>query len=138
MDKTHQKLESGTVTFCYPVPRTLQTLTIKGLHKNLNTLQLAPPPVHLVENEREQLQQLVNRHSTPQQIALRASIILLADEGLNHRQIARELGISRDMARLWRNRWLELEQKQSSVVERLADAPRPGRPATFIIPPILE
>jgi hypothetical protein len=38
MDKTHQKLESGTVTFCYPVPRTLQTLTIKGLHKNLNTL----------------------------------------------------------------------------------------------------
>jgi putative transposase len=113
-------------------------LTIKGLHKNLNTLQLAPPPVHLVENEREQLQQLVNRHSTPQQIALRASIILLADEGLNHRQIARELGISRDMARLWRNRWLELEQKQSSVVERLADAPRPGGPATFIILPNLD
>jgi hypothetical protein len=40
MDTTHQKLESGAVTFCYPVPRTLQTLTIKGLHKNLNTLVL--------------------------------------------------------------------------------------------------
>jgi putative transposase len=31
--------------------------------------------------ERQQLQQIVNRHSTPQQIALRAQIILLADQG---------------------------------------------------------
>jgi len=38
MDKTYQKLESRAVTFCYPIPRTLQTLKIKGLHKNLNTL----------------------------------------------------------------------------------------------------
>ena len=45
---------------------------------------LAPPPIQLNETEREQLQQLVNRHSTPQQIALRASIILLADERQNH------------------------------------------------------
>lgn len=35
----------------------------------------------LSEPEQEQLQQLVNRHSTPQQIALRAKIILLADAG---------------------------------------------------------
>ena len=62
--------------------------------------RLAPTPLQLAEIEREQLQQLVNRHSTPQQMALRASIILLADEGLNHRDIARELNISRDMARL--------------------------------------
>ena len=46
--------------------------------------RLAPPPLQLSETEREQLQQLVNRHSTAQQIALRASIILLADEGQNH------------------------------------------------------
>ena len=38
-------------------------------------------PLHLNETEREQLQQLVNRHNTPQQIAIRASIILLTDEG---------------------------------------------------------
>jgi hypothetical protein len=36
---------------------------------------------------------------------------------LNHRQIARELGISRDMARLWRHRSLEMEQKKTAVVE---------------------
>lgn len=100
--------------------------------------RLAPPPLQLTETEREQLQQLVNRHSTPQQIALRASIILLAGEGQNHREIARELNISRDMARLWRNRWLELSGKNRTVVERLADAPRPGGPMTFSLEQILQ
>jgi putative transposase len=60
---------------------------------------LTPCPVQLHEAERKEIQQLVNRHTTPQQIALRAQIILLASEGKNHRQIARELNISRDMAR---------------------------------------
>jgi putative transposase len=71
-------------------------------------------------------------------MALRAQILLLADEGLNHRAIARELGISRDMARLWRNRWLELSQKDLPMVERLADAPRPGEPASFSLEQILQ
>ena len=100
--------------------------------------RLAPPPLQLNQTEREQLQQLVNRHSTPQQIAIRASIILLADEGQNHREIARELNISRDMARLWRNRWLELRLKDIPGVERLTDAPRPGGPMTFSLEQILE
>ena len=66
---------------------------------------LAPRPVHLSEGEHKELQQLANRPTTAQQIALRARIILLASEGKNHRQIARELNISRDMARTWRERW---------------------------------
>jgi len=71
--------------------------------------RLAPTPLHLSELEREQLQHLVNRHSTSQQIVLRAKIILQADAGQNHREIGRALNISRDMARLWRNRhWYRL------------------------------
>ncbi|PZV04996.1 MAG: transposase, partial [Leptolyngbya sp.] len=66
----------------------------------------APAVLQLDERERRQLQQLVNRHGTPQQLALRASIILLADAGRNHREIGRELNISRAMARVWRVRWL--------------------------------
>jgi putative transposase len=92
--------------------------------------RLAPTPL--------QLQPVVKRHSTPQQIALRASIILLAGEGLNHRDIGRELYISRDMARLWRNRWLELSQKDIPALERLVDAPRPGGPTTFRLEQILQ
>jgi putative transposase len=98
----------------------------------------APKPLNLNEEFREQLQQLVNRHNTPQQLALRASIILLADEGRNHQEIARELRISRDMARLWRNRWLELSQKEMPIVERLQDAERAGAPATFSLEQILQ
>lgn len=88
--------------------------------------------------ERQQLQQLVNRHSTPQQIALRAQIILLADVGHNHREIARSLNISRDMASLWRERWLASSNKEISAVERLQDAGRPGAPATFSLEQILQ
>lgn len=93
--------------------------------------RLAPPPLHLNEEEREELQQLINRHRTAQQIALRGRIILLADEGKNHREIARQLKISRDMARLWRNRWIALDSSDMPVADRLADAERPGGPATF-------
>jgi len=100
--------------------------------------RLAPTRLQLSETERGQLQQLVNRHNTAQQIAIRASIILLADEGMNHREIARELHLSRDMARLWRNRWLELNEQDISVLERLADAPRPGGPSTFSLEQILQ
>jgi putative transposase len=98
----------------------------------------APTPLKLDESDQEQLEQLVNRHSTPQQLALRASIILLAGEGCNHQEIARALGISRDMARLWRNRWLALSQKDVAVVERLQDAERSGAPATFSLEQILH
>jgi len=98
----------------------------------------APKPLKLDDNERQQLQQVVNRHSTPQQIAIRASIILLANEGCNHREIARELNISRDMARVWRERWLELRSKGIAIEERLQDAERSGAPATFSLEQIVR
>jgi putative transposase len=69
---------------------------------------------------------------------LRAEIILLADEGHNHREIARSVNISRDMASLWRSRWLAKSEKDISVVERLQDAERPGAPATFSLEQILQ
>lgn len=98
----------------------------------------APAPLTLTESEQQQLQQLVNRHRTPQQLALRASIILLADQGLNHREIARELNISRDMTRHWRNRWLSSSGQDLSVEERLQDAERAGAPAKFSLEQVLQ
>jgi len=73
---------------------------------------------------------MVNRYSTSQQIATRARIILLADDE-NHRQIARELDISRDMARTWRHRWLGCKSELPPS-ERLQDAERSGAPATLV------
>lgn len=100
--------------------------------------KLAPKPLKVNGTERQQLQQLINRHSTPQQIAMRAEIIMLADQGHNHRDIATILKISRDMVRLWRERWLARTEKGVPVVERLQDAERCGAPASFSLEQILH
>lgn len=93
-----------------------------------------PKPVSLTLTEAEQteLEKLVKRHQVGQQIALRARIVLAAAAGKNNRQIVTELQVSRQMARLWRQRWLQLQAislAELSVEERLADLPRPGAPA---------
>ena len=91
-----------------------------------------PPQIVLSAAERRALASLVRRHSAPQQVAVRARIVLAAAEGRNHRQIARDLGVSLDTARLWRQRWLTLEPialADLDVADRLADAPRSGKPA---------
>lgn len=100
--------------------------------------KLAPASVVLDDTEQQVLQRLLNRHSTPQQIALRANIILLAGEGCNHHQIVRELGVSLDMARLWRKRWLACRAQGMGIEESLQDAPRSGAPATFELEQILH
>jgi putative transposase len=90
-----------------------------------------PATITLTEAERHGLQQMIQRHSTPQQIALRARIVLLAASGQNHAQVAQRLNTSIDMARLWRQRWLTLQPialADLSVAERLEDLPRPGTP----------
>jgi len=91
-----------------------------------------PPAVNLSEKERQGLEQLIRRHSTPQQIALRGRIVLAAAQGKNNAQIARELDITVLTARLWRDRWLALQPislDDLTIAERLEDLPRPGTPA---------
>ena len=100
--------------------------------------RLAPKPLELDNEEKQELEKILARHSTSQQVAKRAKIILLASLGKNHRDIARDLEISRKMARLWRERWLERKQKDVSVKERLSDAERPGAPTKFITEQVLQ
>ena len=100
--------------------------------------RLAPKPLSLEDDEQKELEKLLARHSTSQQIAKRGQIILLAAQGKNHRQIARELGVSREMARLWRERWLELKQEEVPSLERLLDAERPGAPTKFTTEQVLN
>ena len=100
--------------------------------------RLAPKPLKLENVEREELTKILARHSTSQQIAKRAKIVLLASDGKNHRTIARELSISRKMARLWRERWRQLKEKDIPVIERLLDAERPGTPTKFTTEQVLQ
>jgi putative transposase len=91
---------------------------------------LAADPVIVLAEQREALEQLVRTHSTAQQLALRARIILDAADGVRVRSSARELGVWPKMVRYWRRRWRQAAEGLS-VSERLADAPRSGAPATF-------
>ncbi len=93
--------------------------------------RLSAPAVLLSEADRLALEKLLRRASTPQQIALRAKIILRSAAGEGYGEISRGLSISLEMSRLWRRRWLELSDCGLSVDERLKDAPRPGGPAKF-------
>jgi transposase len=90
-----------------------------------------PSAINLTDVERQELELLVRRYTTGQQKVIRARIVLLAAIGKNNREIANELDVSLDTARLWRQRWLDLQQislDDLSVEERLDDLPRPGAP----------
>lgn len=93
-----------------------------------------PAKVELGLSEKQELEAVTHRHSSAQQLVVRARIVLLAHEGKNNEQIGRELKITVDTARLWRNRWLSFQEialADLSVSERLEDAPRPGKPPTI-------
>lgn len=87
--------------------------------------------VVLAEKEREELVQITKRHRSEQQQVLRARIVLAAAQGHSNIQIAYELAVNVDTARLWRDRWVALQGidlDTLSIAERLQDAPRPGAP----------
>src|SRR5512144_1969648 len=64
-------------------------------------------PVVLSESESLRLEQWVRAGSTPQQVVLRARIILRASQGQSDQQIAAEMQLQRRTAALWRHRVCE-------------------------------
>jgi putative transposase len=105
-----------------------------------------PKPVSLqvTARQREILERIVRRASSPQAEVSRAKIILAAADGLNNQQIADHLGLHLQTARAWRKRWAEAAERlaaietdgeeaalRAAIHELLNDAPRSGTPATF-------
>lgn len=92
--------------------------------------------VKLSEAEREGLEKLVKRHQVGQQIALRARIVLAAADGLKNKEIVAKYSVTADTTRLWRNRWVKLQDlslDDLSIEERLQDAPRAGAPIKITV-----
>ncbi|MGK2879307.1 MAG: helix-turn-helix domain-containing protein, partial [Mycobacterium sp.] len=77
------------------------------------------------DTDRALLQAWVRAGTTPQKMALRASIVLMAADGTTNATIAEELGVCLDTARTWRARFC------TNGVDGLADAPRSGRPPVY-------
>ena len=91
------------------------------------------------------LQRLARRQTADQRLVRRARILLALGVDPCVEAAARRLRLTRLTVRHWRDRWLQAapqlrqaEQEQSSelallalIEQTLADAPRPGAPATF-------
>ena len=92
--------------------------------------QLTTEPIVMTAGQEQVLTRLLRAHTTPQKLAERAQLILLAAAGTGVRATARQLGIWPKTVRHWLGRW-RAATAATPVAQRLADAPRPGTPATF-------
>ena len=108
-----------------------------------------PLPVTVSPAQQAVLAALLRRSSCPQALALRVQIILAAAAGQRNEPLARQLGCTPATARKWRARWvaatahLAVADADRPALERaiaaaLADAPRPGTPATFTAEQIVQ
>jgi Homeodomain-like domain len=96
--------------------------------------------ITLSEAEQQELEALRRAGKTPQQTVRRATILLLAQEGLSNQAIADAVGTSRNLVQKWRKRFALYEpspllaDEEVAPVARLAalqDLPRSGRPPAF-------
>jgi transcriptional regulator with XRE-family HTH domain len=82
-------------------------------------------PITLSASEKAELQQRARAHSCAHRDRQRARVILLAGEGLENRQIAAQLGLSRMAVGKWRERF------SAARMAGLSDAPGRGRPSSL-------
>lgn len=108
-----------------------------------------PQAISLSPEQQTLLEGLLRQRSCPQALALRLHIVLAAAARQRNEQIAHALQCSLPTVRKWRSRWAAAEGQlaavehqphdlRSLVASVLADAPRPGTPATFTAEQIIE
>ena len=78
---------------------------------------LAADPVIVEPAQREALEALVRAHSTSQQVALRARMILQAADDVGVRESARELEVWPKTVRYWQGRWRQAPWHDESEAE---------------------
>lgn len=101
-------------------------------------------PIVLSETQHSIVEAVIRRTHCPQAIALRARVILAAEEGVNNSEIARRLGCHRDLVRRWRDRFADAQERWAGqsqdwdrslwtekIVELLEDRERSGSPPKF-------
>jgi transposase len=100
--------------------------------------------VTISERQQAILQTFSRSVTAPSRLRQRASIILLAFEGILNEEIAQKVGLTHRQVGRWRRRWanawnrlIDIECRESGAVLRraieavLKDEPRPGAPAKF-------
>ena len=83
------------------------------------------PTITLTDKERKALSRLANGRRTQVRVVKRAQIVLAAARGLENREIAKELGMTRETIGRWRSRFAET--RLDGIIK---DLPRSGRKPT--------
>ena len=86
---------------------------------------LTAAPIALTEQERDVLSRWAGAGTEEHRLVERARVILLADEGISTREIARRLHTRPARVSKWRQRFLRKR------LEGLSDDPRPGKPRVY-------
>lgn len=85
----------------------------------------SPYVILLTKEEKDALESEARKYTSPYYKVLRAKVILLANQGLENKEIGRRLELPRQIVSKWRKRFYETR------LEGLEDLPRPGRKPTF-------
>ena len=85
----------------------------------------AAAPLSVSEVDRTALRALVRASTSEQRAVTRARIVLRSADGIAIERVAAELGVAVMTVKLWRGRYAQ------AGLTGLAEAPRPGRPATY-------
>jgi transposase len=91
------------------------------------------PSIELTDEQERELTRLSRSGRTSVRLAHRASIVLLAAQGLQNKEIAQRLGIGRVQVARWRERWL---QAGLEGIER--DLPRGAPPVKVDVKHLVE
>lgn len=83
------------------------------------------PALKITQTERAELERRVRAHTTPQRMARRCRIILLAADGVASRRIAPEVGMNENQVGVWRKRF------EAERLAGLKDRARSGRPRVY-------
>ena len=111
-----------------------------------------PPQLQVSEKQEVILQRILRRVTSPQNLVLRARIVLAGTEyGRRDTPIGRDLHCSDQTVRTWRHRWadawdqlLAIEatdaepELEAAMIAVLSDRPRPGSPAKFTAEEIIQ
>ncbi len=100
--------------------------------------------ITITERQHDILRTLHDAVTAPSHLRQRASLILLAFDGLRNDEIAEQVGLGQRPVGLWRRRWakawnrlIDLECSETHAALRraieavLTDGPRPGAPGKF-------
>ena len=85
----------------------------------------SPYTILLTSDEKEHLEAITRKYTSPYRDVIRAKVVLLAAGGLSNKQIGEKLDLPRQIVSKWRKRFFD--QRLAGLQER----PRRGRPGSF-------